>query len=470
MLFNSWTFLLFCAVVYPLYYILKLRGQNALLLMASYLFYGAWDYRFLSLIIASTFVDYFLSIKIHQGNESKIQKRYLLLSCLFNLGMLGIFKYCGFFLESAHELLTLIGIQNVEVLRLNIVLPVGISFYTFQTMSYTIDVYLKKVTPIKNYLDYSLYVAFFPQLVAGPIERANQLIPQITQKRSLSKKMVYSGLWLISWGLFKKVVVADNLGIFVDQVFSKDHSPDGLECLLGVYAFAYQIYGDFSGYSDIARGLAKLMGINLMKNFNIPYFSLNPQEFWRRWHISLSTWLRDYLYISLGGNQGGTWFTYRNLILTMILGGLWHGAAWTYILWGVYQGALLVGHRLFFGKQKDSKAQSPLLHTAKLVGMFHLTCLGWLIFRASSINQIGFFLNKIFTDWSLTQTNIGLLFAIIFFAGMLWFVEFVFKNTDHPEEGKYWNKGLGAFTLTFLWLSIIIMAPPGGQSFIYFQF
>ena len=471
MLFNSWVFVLFFFIVFAFYFKSKHKIQNLILTIASYIFYGAWNWYFLGLIIASTFVDYFLSLKIYNSKDKNSSKKYLFFSLAFNLGMLGFFKYFNFFIDSAYDLANLVGIESTEGLRLNIILPVGISFYTFQTMSYTIDVYKNKIKPITNYLDYSLYVSFFPQLVAGPIERAHHLIPQIIRERSYSLNNLRSGLWLITWGFFKKVVVADNLARIVDSAFNGGIPDNGLVALIGVYAFAYQIYGDFSGYSDIARGVSKILGFDLMLNFKIPYISKNPQEFWNRWHISLSTWLRDYLYIPLGGNQFGQFLTYRNLIITMVLGGLWHGAAWTFILWGIYQGALLAIHRLIFGsyRNKVQKGQS-FGDVLRIIGMFHLTCLGWLIFRAESISQIKGFLLSIFSGFTIDATAISGLFNLFFFAGSLWIIEFFVRNVDDLKELKYYKVEWATALISVIWISIYLLSPGRGQAFIYFQF
>ncbi len=471
MLFNSYLFLIFFLLIVGIYINVKHRSQNIVLLLASYVFYGTWDWRFLFLILASTFVDYYLSLKIYQSKSQKNSKRLLFLSIFFNLGLLGFFKYFGFFIDSANQLFNLLGVENTANLRLNIILPVGISFYTFQTMSYTIDVARKKITPIRNYLDYSLYVAFFPQLVAGPIERAKNLIPQIVNKRHYKISNIRSGLWLVSWGLFKKVVVADNLAIVVDKIFRTGVEPDGISCLIGIYAFAFQIYGDFSGYSDIARGISKLLGFNLMVNFKIPYLSRNPQEFWNRWHISLSSWLKDYLYIPLGGSRLGNILTYRNLIITMVLGGIWHGAAWSFIIWGLYHGLLLMIHRFMFGSY--SKKEYPrfnIIEGIKIITTFNFICFGWLIFRANSVEQAMFFLKQIFTSSSLAQIQIHSLFSLIFFAGMLWILEFLVQNRDDLKSLNYYRPELAISFITCIWIGIYILAPSQGQNFIYFQF
>ncbi len=394
MLFNSIEFFFFFVIVYSLYLILHkdVRKQNRLLLVASYVFYGFWDWRFLSLILISTVVDFFCSIKIDETQDIKRRKRLLFISVFVNLSLLGFFKYCNFFVYSFAEFLGLIGVKGNPRL-LNIVLPVGISFYTFQTMSYTIDIYRRRLKPTRQFFDFALFVAFFPQLVAGPIERASRLLPQILRPRKLRLDELYEGCFLIFWGLFLKMFIADNLAKIVDLVFNQEFPYNGLTIQVSLYAFAFQIFCDFAGYSNIARGVGRLMGFDIMVNFRQPYFSRNPREFWQRWHISLSSWLKDYLYIPLGGNRGSGILTARNLMLTMLLGGLWHGAAWTYVLWGFYQGCLLVGYRLLSPlRQKCPEVKNDffrkILSGLQIIIFFHLTCYGWLLFRAQGLSQV----------------------------------------------------------------------------------
>jgi D-alanyl-lipoteichoic acid acyltransferase DltB (MBOAT superfamily) len=333
MLFNSFIFFIFLAVVLPLYYWLPKKLRNPLLLVASYVFYGYWDYRFTALLAISTLIDFFVGQKLHLSANPNTRKRWLSLSMLSNLGILGAFKYYGFFVSSFAPLAAIFG-GNLDYLHLNIILPVGISFYTFQTMSYTIDIYRRKLEPTNNFIDFAVFVSFFPQLVAGPIERASNLLPQIAKVPLPSRIQVEKGIVLIATGLFKKVMIGDTAGRIVDHVFAQPEIYKSPELLAALVLFSIQIYADFSGYSSIARGTAKLLGIELMKNFEQPYLSRNITEFWRRWHISLSSWLRDYLYISLGGNRKGISRTYVNLMLTMLLGGLWHGASWNFVIWG----------------------------------------------------------------------------------------------------------------------------------------
>jgi D-alanyl-lipoteichoic acid acyltransferase DltB (MBOAT superfamily) len=401
MLFNTIEFWAFFLPVLVFTHLLPRRGQNILLLVASYVFYGAWDWRFLSLIFLSTVVDYVVAPMTRPGNPEFRRKSAVLCSVVFNLGVLGFFKYCNFFVDTFAYLF---GIDTG--FSLYIVLPVGISFYTFQTMSYTLDVYRGKLEPVQSFLDFALYVAFFPQLVAGPIERGSRLIPQITHPREIIPERLESGVHLIAWGLFKKVIVADTLAHLVNSVYGSA-SPSGPEVYLATIAFAFQIYGDFSGYSDIARGTARLLGFELMLNFNLPYIAHNPADFWRRWHISLSTWLRDYLYIPLGGSRHGRLRTYRNLMITMVLGGLWHGARWNFVFWGVFHGAILALHRLFTEKENAGAFGRIRIHPIiKVMVMFHLTLIGWLLFRVENMQQLNLMVKGLLQLPNSVWTNV----------------------------------------------------------------
>ncbi|MFC2176367.1 MBOAT family O-acyltransferase [Bacteroidota bacterium] len=478
MSFNSFEFAVFWTVVISIYWLMPLRLQNLLLLAASYVFYAGWDWRFLSLIMISTCVDYVAGLRIHAATlaedaSSRTRGRiWLTASICTNLGLLGFFKYCNFFAESTVELFHAFGLE-VSPVTLNIVLPVGISFYTFQTMSYTIDIYRRKMAPTRNFLDFALFVAFFPQLVAGPIERAAVLLPQITAKRSFSTGQFTDGLHLIFWGLFKKVYVADNLAPFVDQVFA-GNSATGLEVLFGAYAFALQIYCDFSGYSDVARGCAKCMGLELMLNFNHPYVADSPSDFWRRWHISLSTWLRDYLYIPLGGNRQGAGRTCRNLMLTMLLGGLWHGAEWKFVVWGGYHGLLLILFHSSATRTTDNRGQTASLtsrvgRAGRVFVMFHLTCLGWLIFRGQSVGQVSGMLQSLVTAWA--PSSLETMWPLVIFGGPLLVVE-ILQLTARTDDlhglarVPDWAKCIAYSVLFYLFA----FHGAAAQSFIYFQF
>jgi D-alanyl-lipoteichoic acid acyltransferase DltB (MBOAT superfamily) len=387
MLFNSWQFFVFLAVVLALYYSLETLPQNRMLLVASYFFYGWWDWRFTSLLMISTIFDFHISIAINGATDQRRRKLLLLVSILVNFGMLGFFKYFNFFIDSAAHVIQWFGLQP-HLPTLRIILPAGISFYTFQTMNYVIDVYKRKMKPTNDFLTYALFVSYFPHLVAGPIIRAEVLLPQLLRKRIVTNEHLNTGGALILIGLFKKVVIADVLSPDVEPVFAAPHAFSSLLLLNGLYYFSLQIYCDFSGYTDIARGVSRLLGIELPENFNQPYLSRNITEFWRRWHISLSTWLRDYLYIPLGGNRRGRARTYLNLFITMLLGGLWHGARWTFVAWGFLHGVYLAAHKFYLELRSpaESARSNWLLNVAKVFVAFHLVALTW-IFSGHLISQ-----------------------------------------------------------------------------------
>jgi D-alanyl-lipoteichoic acid acyltransferase DltB (MBOAT superfamily) len=473
MVFNSFQFVLFFIVVYALYRAVPHRQQNWLLLLASYYFYGSWDWRFLLLLLASTVIDYFCALYIDSRDNQRQRKRALLISLGFNLSMLGFFKYFNFFADSAQAMLQAFGLR-ADYATLRIVLPVGISFYTFITMSYVIDVYRRHIPPCRNLADFALFVAYFPHLVAGPILRAEVLLPQITHPRTIRGMHVREALWLILWGFFKKVFVADNLAKVADTVFNQQGALSGAEVLLGVYAFAFQIYGDFSGYSDIARGVSLLMGIELNVNFRFPYFVRSATEFWRHWHISLSNWLRDYLYIPLGGNRGGPGRTSRNLLLTMLLGGLWHGAAWTYVLWGAYQGALLMAFRT--GQEWVERTRVGFMESvwAKAIGivlMFQLTCYGWLIFRAHSTEQLIRMTSSLAGGWNFTSPDaVSYMARLIFFAGPLLLVHAYEAWRDDVMAVFALPRSVRYALCFLLFYSTVLWGEFGGSEFIYFRF
>ncbi|MBU0677715.1 MAG: MBOAT family protein [Verrucomicrobia bacterium] len=395
MLFNSNVFLLFLAAFIPAYYIVRrnLTWRNVLVVAGSYLFYGWWDFRFLALILVSTMLDYLVGLRLEKEERISFRKCWLALSVTGNLGILGFFKYYNFFVGSLSALARQAG-HELDVVTLQIVLPVGISFYTFQTMSYSLDVYRKRIAPTRDLLSFMSFVAFFPQLVAGPIERARHLLPQFQQTRVVTRSMIDAGIWLCLWGLFKKVVIADNLAPMVDMAYA-ENGVSGLITLLGTIAFAAQIYCDFSGYTDIARGVAGILGFDVTLNFNLPYFATSIRDFWRRWHISLSTWLRDYLYIGLGGNRLGMLRTGMNLMITMLLGGLWHGASWHFVLWGAWHGAALIVYHLFFSERDAGSKWTSLV--GRLVTTL-IVLYGWLLFRAESVGQ-AFALTATLTHW-----------------------------------------------------------------------
>ncbi len=482
MLFNSFIFLVFLCVVLTTYYLARTRVlQNRFLLVASYFFYGWWDYRFLTLLLFSTTVDYFVARAIPRSENPERKKLLLSLSLTSNLGCLGFFKYFGFFIDSAEQALGAIGF-GADFPTLHIILPVGISFYTFQTLSYTIDVYRGQLKPTDNFLDLALYVSFFPQLVAGPIERATHFLPQILSPRKFDIDQIVGGIFLIVIGFFKKLVIADRMSKIVDPAFSGIALPDdGISNWLFIYAFAFQVYGDFSGYSDIARGTAKLMGFELSINFKAPYLSSNPSEFWRHWHISLSTWLRDYLYIPLGGNKGSGVATHRNLMLTMLLGGLWHGAGWAFVLWGAYQGTLLSGHRLI----KSSTSKLPIrtqkprtflsgrpLAFGKTFLFFHLCCLGWLLFRIGGVPyelQMNFLLASIQSLWILDFPSTGI--DVLRWVAPIGVAVFVLQFYHEELEQAYkWHSSTQALVMSACCAGIAIFGVLSGTQFIYFAF
>ena len=474
MLFNSLIFVAFFIVVYSAYLMLgrRYKWQNALLLVGSYVFYGYWDWRFLSLIFISTAVDFVVGGRLFLTDEPRTRKILLALSVACNLTILGFFKYFGFFAESIAAALRLAGLPASQV-TLNIVLPVGISFYTFQTMSYTIDIYRRKIGPTDSFLDFALFVAFFPQLVAGPIERAANLLPQIQSPRRISLEAAHAALFLLIWGYFKKVVIADNVGVISDQIFGDYLQYHGLDILLGIVAFSIQIYCDFSGYSDIARGLAKLMGFELMVNFKLPYFALNPRDFWRRWHVSLSSWLRDYLYIPLGGNRKGRLATYRILALTMLLGGLWHGASWNFVIWGGFHGLILILYRLFEnrGKQRLEFSSGSYLRLgiiSKMMLMLVVTLVGWVIFRSSSVHQMLYMLSSV--GFQLSSDSIRLAAKLLFFAWPLIVVQVlqhVTRDLLVITRLKPWFCVI-LYSYAFVW--ILTFGVRESVEFIYFQF
>ncbi len=469
MLFNSLDFALFFLVVFAAYAALPLRAQNRLLLVASYFFYGCWDWRFLSLIALSTAVDFTVARGLDRSEDPRRRKALLFVSMAINLGVLGFFKYFDFFVGSAEALARTCGFDPPN-LRLGLVLPVGISFYTFQSMSYTIDVYRRQLKPARHFLDYALFVSLFTQLVAGPIERAAHLLGQVMQPRKITWNGLQTGAWLFFWGLFKKVVIGDNVAAWADQVFSGSVAWSTGSVVLGVYAFALQIYCDFSAYSDMARGLGSCLGFDIMINFRNPYFARDPSDFWRRWHISLSSWLRDYLYIPLGGNRRGPRRTYFNLMATMVLGGLWHGAAWTFVVWGLFHGLLLAVHHLVRGKKAHAAPPTAFGTAWRRLAMFHAACFGWLLFRAESLRDVGSMLVALVRNpgWSAECT--AWLFQIAFLSLPLWAVQILQERTGDSLAPL--RLSLVPRTLLYATTAglLILFANTGSRAFIYFQF
>jgi alginate O-acetyltransferase complex protein AlgI len=474
MVFNSLHFVGFFLVVYPLYRLLPHRAQNVLLLLASYYFYASWDWRYLSLLVGSTIVDYSVGRYLGRTRDGRRRRVALIASLVFNLGMLGFFKYFNFFAGGLASMFAALG-WRLDPITVNVILPIGISFYTFMTISYVIDVYRGEIAPTTNPMEFALFVAYFPHLVAGPILRASLLLPQIARPRVITSAQMIEGGWLIAWGVFQKMFVADNLAPLVDSVFRASAAPTGLDVLLAMVAFAFQIYGDFAGYSNIARGLSKLMGIELNVNFLFPYFVTSPQAFWRNWHISLSTWLRDYLYIPLGGSRGSTAETNRNLMITMALGGLWHGAAWTFVLWGTYQGAILVIARAVSAWSKRRGLQLPagigVSRVALGVLMFFVTCYGWLIFRAASVGQVGRFTRLLFTNLTPSPTSVSaLLVPMCFVIGPLLAVHVYQARRGSESAPLALSPALRYALYGAVMYLVLVFGDFGGSRFIYFQF
>ena len=467
MLFNSVIYFVFLTIAVLVYWRLPWRQQNLFLLGASYVFYGYWDWRFLSLMLMSTLVDFFCA-KIISKSDDQVKRRSLLtLSLVLNFGFLGFFKYFNFFIDSAAMVLSTAGV-SVPVQLLQIVLPPGISFYTFQAVAYIVDVYYKKLEPAENLVDYALFISFFPHLIAGPIQRPSHLLPQCQKPRHFDAGWFCDGLLLIASGLFRKLVIADNCGAIANAAFDGHLGSNAAVMLLGVYAFAWQIYGDFSSYSDFARGSAQLMGFHFMVNFKQPYLSTSLQEFWRRWHISLSTWLRDYLYIGLGGNRLGTARTYYNLMVTMLLGGLWHGANWTFVVWGAIHGVGLAIER-FVTNGKPQPSSTALGRIGQRLFIFHIVCLSWVFFRASSVTAAFHFLGGLKTFvWKPQYAQPWILLSALVITMLL--VDLLLEKTkeEYPFalQGN-WRRVSAALAMLVL---ALVFSASESNAFIYFQF
>ncbi len=478
MLFNSVEFTFFLPVVFILYWFAvyrSIRLQNLLLLVASYFFYAWWDWRFLSLIFISSLLDFLVGLWLDKAEDKWKRKLLLCASIGVNIGFLGFFKYYNFFLENFVSAFTLFG-SPIKASTLHIVLPVGISFYTFQTLSYTIDIYRKKAKPTNNLVAFFSYVSFFPQLVAGPIERSTNLLPQFLRKRSFEQGRAVDGLRQMLWGLFKKIVIADNCAIFADEIFANSDSLSGSTLWLGVFFFAMQIYGDFSGYSDIAIGTARLFGFDLKRNFAFPYFSRDIAEFWRRWHISLSTWFRDYVYIPLGGSRGSRWNNVRNVFIIFLVSGFWHGANWTFLMWGFVNALLFLPLILSQSNRKnlDTVAQSRLLPSIKEVlqiGLtFTLTTLAWIFFRAESLDHAFNYLGGILDPSLFSLPEIfpekTLLFVTLFLL-----VEWIQREKEHALQLENLKIArVSRWSIYYVILFSIYFFGGAQQQFIYFQF
>lgn len=472
MLFNSYIFFVFLLVFLPVYYVLKGTPRKLFMLAASYFFYGYWDYRFVGLLLVTTTADFIIGHAIQRSDDERHRKRLFILSLCISLGILGFFKYFNFFIDSFITAFAFTGI-TLDFVHLHLILPVGISFYTFQSISFIFEVYRKKMRAPDRYIDYALYLAFFPQHIAGPIERASHLIPQITVMKNATRTQWKEGFSLITIGMFKKVMLGDTSGKIVDQIFADPSRYTSFELLCGLILFSVQIYVDFSGYSNIARGCAKFIGVDIILNFNQPYFSRSITEFWRRWHISLSSWLRDYLYISLGGNRRSEFRTYMNLMVTMLIGGLWHGASWNFVIWGGLHGTYLMVHKFMLGKGGEKKEGTPepfLTGVLNVFATYLLVLVTWLLFRAKDFETVMLFVQK-FIQWETGEY--ALRFTMItgtFLLAMIGvdLAEIRTKRHDFllvlplPVQA-----GIAAVVWFFVLLYMLQHAP---MPFIYFQF
>ncbi len=468
MLFDTPVYILFVGLVVLVYWRLGFRGQNRFLLLASYLFYGWWDWRFLLLMLASTCIDYWIAVHIEDAENPARKRSLLWLSLVINFSILGFFKYCNFFIDSFSVPAHFFGIELTKGF-LQIVLPPGISFYTFQEVAYIVDVYHGKLPASRSFGQYSLFISFFPHLIAGPIQRPSHLLPQVQNPRRFDPNKVFDGIMLIVEGLVRKCVIADNCALIANAAFGGAlGKPSLLVTLLGMYAFAWQIYGDFSGYSSIARGSAQLMGFHFMVNFRQPYLAESLQDFWRRWHISLSSWLRDYLYIPLGGNRHGSLKTYRNLMATMLLGGLWHGANWTYVAWGGIHGGGLAAERLLGVEHKPATSSAAGVWIRRIF-IFHLVSLAWIFFRARSFAQVSEMLGALGT-WDWTDKYLVSIKFLIMFSVPLFLIDLWLERTG--DEYLFQSAAL-AKRLTFATAGALVVAFYGANqanAFIYFQF
>ncbi|MEX2214429.1 MAG: MBOAT family O-acyltransferase [Phycisphaeraceae bacterium] len=492
MTFTTLTFILFLWLVFALYWTLRYRtAQNILLIVASYSFYAWWDYRFCALMLISSLIDYIAALSIDRSPKRGVRRAWMWVSVAMNLGMLGFFKYFNFFAESFTAMMRSLGWEVGDV-TLKIVLPVGISFYTFQTMSYTLDVYFGKMRATRRLIDYMAYVCFFPQLVAGPIERATQFLPQFTAPRTFDDAEATDGCRQILWGFFKKMIIADRMAILVAKVYGSDGTgvtldqASGPTVIFGTIAFAFQIYCDFSAYSDIAIGTAKLFGFRLMRNFAYPYFSQSIRQFWQRWHISLSTWFRDYVYIPLGGNRGSSRRLAINLMITFIVSGLWHGASWTFITWGALMGLAIVvstwrarraaAAGLAPADRSDTGPAGPRL--MRMLCTFAVICLGWIFFRAPTMASATAAVGRVFTDvctlqgfdscWELMRSNAGAMIFVLI--PLLLAIEWVQRHRDHPLDVGTWPRWARWTLYTVVIWGIILWMPKVRAPFIYFQF
>ncbi|MEO8017809.1 MAG: MBOAT family protein [Pseudomonadota bacterium] len=470
MFFDSSTYLVFLAITVLIYWRLRHGRQNLFLLAASYFFYGWWDWRFLGLMALSTVLDYIVANKIDASDNPRHRKLLLTASLIFNFSILGFFKYFNFFADSFSKVAELFGLGGVPHTFWSIVLPPAISFYTFQEVAYICDVYKRKLPPCKSLTDYALFVSLFPHLIAGPIQQPSHLLPQVQEPRRWNPSTVFDGILLIAEGLFRKIVIADNCALIANAAFAGNFGPPSFAVtMIGVYAFAFQIYGDFSGYSSIARGSAQLMGFHFMVNFRQPYLAQSLQDFWRRWHISLSSWLRDYLYISLGGNRKGTVRTYLNLLWTMLLGGLWHGANWTFVVWGFIHGAGLAVERFFVGGRNISDSRTFTGRWVRRIVIFHLVCVSWIFFRATSVSEALEQFGGLTTwTWGPYLPSAAQFLAV--YAGAMLLLDYFLERS----KGEYLAAGRSPLARSAVAIGFAVLIALFGASesnaFIYFQF
>lgn len=476
MIFNSFNFLIFLPIVFFLHWFVankNNKSQNLLLLAASYFFYACWDYRFLFLLVFSTVLDYFTGIKMSESKNLREKKFWFWLSISINLGFLGVFKYYNFFVSSFSDLLLGFGMTS-HFWTLSVILPVGISFYTFHGLSYVIDIYNDKIPPERDFVDYSVFVSFFPLLVAGPIERATHLLPQIQKERVFYYSKAVDGLRQILWGLFMKIVVADNCAIVVNDVFKNQDHYNASSLAIGAIFFAFQIYGDFSGYSNIALGTARLFGVELLRNFSFPYFSRDIAEFWRRWHISLSSWFKDYLYIPLGGSKGSLWLQVRNTLIIFLVSGFWHGANWTFIIWGLLNAIYILPLVVFKLNRAntDIVAQNSILPSVKellqIAFTFMLTTVAWVFFRSDTVYGAFSYLLKLFNYKAYHFPEVELKPFIFIF--ILLIVEWIQRNKQHGLELSNVKRASVRWSIYLLIFIVILLFGASSDSFIYFQF
>jgi alginate O-acetyltransferase complex protein AlgI len=478
MLFNSINFAVFLPIVFLLYWFVaknNLKFQNVLLLVASYYFYACWDFRFLFLLIFSTLLDYYSGIKIENSTTEKNRKFWFWLSIGINLGFLGVFKYYNFFVDSIQDVVSVFG-HKIDMWTIKVILPVGISFYTFHGLSYVIDIYKKRIAAENNFINYAVFVCYFPLLVAGPIERATHLLPQIKKKRTFNYSQAVDGLRQILWGLFKKIVIADNCAEYANLIFNTSDDYSGSTLIMGALFFTFQIYGDFSGYSDIALGTSRLFGMELLKNFNFPYFSRDIAEFWRRWHISLSSWFKDYLYIPLGGSVGGLKMKIRNTFIIFIVSGFWHGANWTFIVWGALNALYLLPSLLLNTNRNHleivayNRSFPSFKELSSIIVTFVLTVFAWVFFRANSLTHALTYIKNIFTSKLLSVPEIRPTHIIVLIVLFI-LIEWAGRRNNFAIEKLFLNNSVFVrWSFYFALVMAIFIFSTKEHEFIYFQF